>query len=85
MDFNLQSNLISKQADIIKTKIFIFSTGFGGVWIFTVANIANFDYFVAISIAGLVAFGAGVATNLTKLTKLSKELETLKDKNGNNS
>ncbi|MFL1707529.1 hypothetical protein [Campylobacter sp. CCUG 57310] len=75
---------IAKQIEIIKIKILIFVAGFGGAWVFITANYSKIDFLVIISIAFLMLFGVGIATNLTRLSGLYKELEKIKDSNGSN-
>lgn len=51
---------------------------------FITANYSKIDFLVIISIAFLMLFGVGIATNLTRLSGLYKELEKIKDSNGSN-
>ena len=69
-------DIVSKQADIVYKKVFIFSAVAGGTWIY---GIKTGGYLGLIILIVFLFSVLGVVVNLSKQGKLYKELEEMKN------
>lgn len=74
----------SRQIEIAKNKLLVYSAGVAGCWTFLIENYEKMNILVIIASALTFLFGFGVFNNLLKTGDLYKELAKIKKdlKNG---
>ncbi len=77
MDKKLRLDALKTLLDGVKTKLLLFSGGFGGVVALTFKYFSTASLLIG-SFAGSILF-AGILINLSKLNKILNEVERLKD------
>lgn len=73
-------DVVAKQIEITKIKLFVFVAGIGGSWAFVSVNFYKIGFLLIFVLGAFVLFCFGVAVNLTRIGKLYDELEKLKGK-----
>lgn len=69
--------LLSRQIDIVKSKLLVFSAGVAGCWAFISSHYEKIDFLVIVSLIFIFVFGFGVGMNLLKFSDLAQKLDEL--------